>query len=194
MERHKSSRELKQAYKEIREAISAKVAPFDKNAEMQKEQRKQKALVDLQFFGETYFPHYLTAPPSTMHKEMYMNFQNEILAAESAKMGRGSASRCILAAPRGNAKSTLVSLLLPLWCIVGRRRRFIGILSDTTEQANEFLEFIKAELETNERLRTDFPDICGPGRTWKTGHIITMNGTKVRRWVMFLFLRLSWKS
>ena len=85
-------------------------------------------------------------------------------------------------APRGHAKSTLASLILPLWCIVGEKRKFIGMVSDTTEQSADFLEFIKAELDVNERLREDFPDACGEGKVWKNGQIITKNGVKVKCW------------
>ena len=113
-----------------------------------------------------------------MHEALYRNFQELILKAGKTGWGGKTAQ----AAPRGNAKSTLTTLILPLWCIAGKRRRFIGIVSDTTEQAEEFLENIKAELEVNERLREDFPDICGAGRTWKNGHIITRNGIKIKCW------------
>lgn len=113
-----------------------------------------------------------------MHEELYATYQSVILQSES----NGQGDRVARAAPRGNAKSTLSTLILPLWCIVGKRRRFIGVLSDTTEQAEEFLESIKAELEANERLREDFPDACARGRAWKAGQIITQNGVKVKCW------------
>jgi hypothetical protein len=83
-----------------------------------------------------------------MHKEMFLRFQEQILDSELTGKGGKEA----LAAPRGNAKSTLTSLIVPLWCIVGSRKKFIVIISDTSEQAEEFLEQIKAELEANERL------------------------------------------
>jgi len=113
-----------------------------------------------------------------MHLELYRRFQEIVLRSEST--GRGA--REVHAAPRGNAKSTIATLILPLWCIAGKRRRFIGVLSDTTEQAEEFLECIKAELEANERLKEDFPDACSRGRTWKSGQIVTQNGVKVKCW------------
>lgn len=125
-----------------------------------------------------YFPHHLTAKLSPMHDLLYENFGHRILQSESTGLG----AREVQAAPRGHAKSTLTTLILPLWCIAGRHRRFIGVISDTTEQAEEFLESIKAELEVNERLLEDFPQACGEGRTWKTGKILTQNGVKVACW------------
>ena len=113
-----------------------------------------------------------------MHKNLYAKYQKLVL--RSVKTGKGA--KDVEAAPRGNAKSTLASLILPIWCIVGDRRRFIAIVSETSEQAEEFLEFIKAELEVNDRLREDFPGACGAGRIWKQGQIITRNDVKVKRW------------
>ena len=113
-----------------------------------------------------------------MHKNLYAKYQKLVL--RSVKTGKGA--KDVEAAPRGNAKSTLASLILPIWCIVGDRRRFIAIVSETSQQAEEFLEFIKAELEVNDRLREDFPGACGAGRIWKQGQIITRNDVKVKRW------------
>ncbi len=43
--------------------------------------------------------------------------------------------RIAIAAPRGHAKSTILSLIFPLWCIISQRKRFIIIVSDTIYQA-----------------------------------------------------------
>ena len=42
------------------------------------------------------------------------------------------------------------------------------------------LEAIKAELEFNPRLKTDFPEVCGQGRVWQAGTIVTANDVKVQ--------------
>ena len=111
-----------------------------------------------------------------MHEALYATCQKIILQAERT----GQGARHVEAAPRGHAKSTLASLLLPLWCIVTQRRRFILLISDTAAQAREFLEGIKAELEDNARLAEDFPEACGRGRPWRQGFILTNNGVAVR--------------
>lgn len=165
---------LARRFAEIRALIATVSTAFGKVRVDDKVSRRKKAISDLRYFAETYFPHYLSAPASAMHKEFFRRFQDAIL--------HGNIQKLALAAPRGHAKSTISALILPLWCIVTESRRFIAILSDTGEQANEFLEFIKSELENNERLREDFPSACGLGRTWKTGHIITANRIKVRCW------------
>ena len=114
-----------------------------------------------------------------MHLHFYELFQS---AFESSAKASSPALRTAQAAPRGHAKSTLSSLILPLWCIVTGKRRFIGLVSDTTEQAADFLEFIKAELDANERLREDFPEACGEGRVWKAGQAITRNNVRLKCW------------
>jgi len=174
----KTISKLATGYEAIRKAIKAAVTPFGNTTPARKRKRRQRALVNLKFFAETYFPHYLTEAPSIMHLSLYKKYQKLLLCSEKKNKG----AKDIEAAPRGNAKSTLTSLILPLWCIAGERRRFIALVSETTEQAEEFLEFIKAELDSNERLREDFPQACGTGRTWKLGQIVTHNGIKVKCW------------
>jgi predicted phage terminase large subunit-like protein len=168
----------RQGYHEIRTLIESAVTPFGDKSPRQKQKRIERALTELAFFARTYFPHHLTEAPSAMHEELYETLRRRILQAEST----GKGTRDVRAAPRGHAKSTLTTLILPLWCIAARHRRFICVISDTTEQAEEFLETIKAELEVNERLLEDFPDACGEGRTWKVGKVLTQNGIKVACW------------
>jgi predicted phage terminase large subunit-like protein len=87
-----------------------------------------------------------------------------------------------IAAPRGNAKSTWTSLILPLWCIAYRRKHFIAIFSNSHTQAADFLDFIKTELESNERLQHDFETVCGEGPIWKYGTAVTRSGVKLKAW------------
>lgn len=76
-----------------------------------------------------------------------------------------------------------------LWCVVYRLEPFIVIISDTAEQAQDMLGHVRNELETNERLRADFPHACGavaPGKSsarWRKGDIVTAHpggGVRVR--------------
>lgn len=57
-----------------------------------------------------------------------------------------------VAAPRGHAKSTAVSLAYVLSAALFRDRMFILLISDTEGQAKEFLGDIKKELQSNETL------------------------------------------
>ncbi|MGI0451531.1 phage terminase large subunit [Pseudomonas aeruginosa] len=85
-----------------------------------------------------------------------------------------------IAAPRGNAKSTLVSQIFVIWCVLTGRKHYPLIIMDAFEQAATMLEAIKAELEFNPRLATDFPLGAGKGRVWQVGTIVTANDAKVQ--------------
>lgn len=57
-----------------------------------------------------------------------------------------------IAAPRGHAKSTSISLSYVLACVLFRERRFVLMVSDTEAQAAMFLGQIKQELQENEDI------------------------------------------
>lgn len=90
-----------------------------------------------------------------------------------------SGQRDALAAPRGEAKSTKISMSFVLWCLVTGIKWYPIIIMDAFEQAAEMLEAIKAELEANPRLAGDFPEATGQGKVWRVGVITTANGRKV---------------
>jgi predicted phage terminase large subunit-like protein len=153
----------------LREQISASTKPLQ---EEEKAARVKRAATDLMFFAQTYFPHYMTCAPSALHKYFAERYPKMILS--------GAGDREATAAPRGNAKSTWTTLILPLWCAAYKYRYFPLIVSETNTQAVDFISFIKLELEINERLAQDFPDLTGEGAVWRADTIITKNGVKIR--------------
>lgn len=124
-------------------------------------------------FAVRYFPHYLKQPSSSLHKYLYKTLAREI--SKKKKVG----CKYAIAAPRANAKSSIVSNILPLWCVCYNKKRFIVILSNTVSQAEDFLADIKRELELNTKLAKDFPHIVGKGPIWRAGEIITSNSVKI---------------
>ena len=76
-----------------------------------------------------------------------------------------------LAAPRGFAKSTLVSFLRPLWALCHNEKHFIVLISNTHAQAVKFLQMIRYEFETNERLRQWYPDLTPNTDKWSDQEI-----------------------
>lgn len=159
----------------LRTLIQSKAKPFTDDRKAQRE-RVNRARKDLEFFGLTYFPHYLDTPPSQLHKYFCLRYPQMVMRASETGEGDREAD----AAPRGNAKSTWTTLILPLWCAAYKHRLFPLIVSETAAQSADFISFIKAELETNERLKQDFPDLCGEGPVWQASQIITRNGVKIR--------------
>lgn len=124
------------------------------------------------FFARTYFPHYVKGPESVFHTWFYDEVP-ELIAAAVGHLINVSASR-------GEAKSTLGTQLLVLWCIVTGRKHFIPIVMDSWDQAAAMLEAIKTELTDNPRLQMDFPDETGAGRVWNAGVIITRSNVKLQ--------------
>lgn len=64
--------------------------------------------------------------------------------------------RVAIAAPRGHAKSTAVTLSFTLACALFMKKRNIMVLSDTEDQAQGHLAAIRAELADNEDLVAQF--------------------------------------
>jgi len=130
---------------------------------------------DLYLFAIRYFSHYLKQPSSEFHKYIYNFLTNNI--NQRKKYSRGF--KHAIAAPRSNAKSSVISTILPLWCIAYNKKKFIIIISDTVDQAIDFLSDVKREIDHNVLLQRDFPHIVGKGPTWKQDEIITNNDIKL---------------
>lgn len=133
-----------------------------------KEKRARKELSEkrIDIFARLYLAHYFTSPSASFHRELMMIVQN-------AKGGK----RVAIAAPRGHGKSTILSLLFPLWTALFGKRRFIVLVSDTKDQANLNLAAISCELTENPRIRADFGELIG--RKWTGEEILLSNGVRI---------------
>lgn len=159
----------------LRRTIEAECIGFDTGAAATAERRRLVADPQngYRYFVQTYFPHYVRhADPSELHVHLFSRLP-QIVASPKGEQDA-------IAAPRGEAKSTLVSQLFVLWCIIRAIKRYPVIIMDSIDQAYPMLEAIKAELEFNPRLLADFPEACGAGRVWQMGTILTRNDIKVQ--------------
>lgn len=162
----------------IRARIDAEVDGFPVDAEA-RAARREKALdpqTGFRFFAETYFPHYVKRAPSRLHLHLYDDLPR-MLTTDAGPDRKGH--RKLKIAPRGAAKSTLVSQIFVLWCVVIEAKHFVIIGMDTYDQAALMVEAIKVELESNPRLAQDFPEIAGAGRRWREGEIVTRNSIMI---------------
>jgi len=98
-------------------------------------------------WAREFLPDYFCDPPCHFHSE---------LMATLANPGQRLVARV---APRGHAKSTCAALAYPLWCICQRRRRNIVIVTHESGLAEQFVQDIRAELETNECIRETYGDL-----------------------------------
>ncbi len=102
----------------------------------------------LQYFADTFLPHYLTAPPSKLHIDLVPRL-SALHTVRGQRVGR--------IAPRGAAKSFWVSQAMPLRAAVCGFEPYTAILSDSREQAEQLLSAILEELRSNEALLAAFP-------------------------------------
>ncbi len=167
-------KKFNQELESLRALIQSSARPFKDD---KKEQRSRIALAekDMEFFGRTYFPHYISSPSSKLHKYFCQRYPEMIETAIATGVGDKEAN----AAPRGNAKSTWGTFVTPLWCTAFLKRKNSLVLSETNAQATDFIQAIKLEIESNERLAQDFPHLCGEGPRWQADDIITRNGVRI---------------
>ena len=85
----------------------------------------------------------------------------------------------VIAAPRGHAKSTCVTLAYVLSRVLFGESKFVLIVSDTEGQSVEFLRALKVELEENEELRSTF-GVKGFLKDAETDVIVSMGGWEFR--------------
>lgn len=174
-----SLRELRQAMTELaaglRRTIEAECTGFSTEARAVIERRNAVGdpVNGYRYFVQTYFPHYVRhADPSELHVYLFQRLPQVVASPKGCNEA--------VAAPRGEAKSTLVSQLFVLWCIIRGIKRYPVIVMDSIDQAYPMLEAIKAELVYNPRLQADYPEVCGQGRVWQMGTILTQNDIKVQ--------------
>jgi predicted phage terminase large subunit-like protein len=94
---------------------------------------------DLHGFARNVLKDHMVLDIPPFHREIY-----DLITSDK--------QRVAIAAPRGHAKSTIISLAYTLWNALNLKKKFIIICSDTFPQAKMFLETLKTELETNEFL------------------------------------------
>ncbi len=130
---------------------------------------------DFSKFRKYYFPHYHRTEDAAFHMG---------LAATLNRISTVRNSKLAIAAPRGSAKSTIISLEYAVYSICYNLEKCIILISSTAERASESLSTIKREMETNDRLIKDFPEVCElrvkpEPRRWSKGEIITKNDIMV---------------
>jgi conserved hypothetical protein len=166
--------ELRAYADSMRQKLEASFDGWDDSPEAVVERRKKvfDPVSGYDYFVSHYFPHYVrSASRSELHDYLFKTLPEILQDPKSVNMAT--------AAPRGEAKSTLVSQLFTLYCLVTQKKRYALIVMDSINQAYPMLESIKVELEFNQRLRIDFPEVAGQGRVWQATTILTKANQKV---------------
>tara|TARA_Y100001938_G_scaffold138672_1_gene204522 strand:- start:361 stop:1854 length:1494 start_codon:yes stop_codon:yes gene_type:complete len=131
----------------------------------------QKLRNNMALFGRHCFPTALRKQTPPFHHEVYSS-----LADDDEK-------RVLIAAPRGTAKSTVTTLIYPLWRLAFKRSDedlFIVIISESQAQSINFLSRIKYHLTHSDNFRKTFGDM-GPNTAarWTHTDVVLANGTRI---------------
>lgn len=118
-----------------------------------REARIERARKDYAYFVETYFPHLCTDSET---KRIIHSAPFQIEAAKYLKTHHNT--RAVFEWARGHAKSTHVSLLIPLWLMIQEQRTInvMLLVSKSEESADRLLSDLQCELEFNSLLKADY--------------------------------------
>lgn len=105
--------------------------------------RRAKVKESFWFFFSHYLPHYGVDRAPEFHKEII-------------EMLEGGHRFTAIAAPRGFAKSTLVSFAYVIWQALTEQSKFIVLVSATDDLAANLASFIRLEFTDNRRILEDY--------------------------------------
>lgn len=114
-------------------------------------ERRNFCEFNLKNFCETYFKESYKLEFSSDHEKVIHKMERSIL----------NGGLFAVAMPRGSGKTTLVETTI-IWGILYGHRNFISLIGATETAAVEILASIKTEIETNDLLLEDFPEVCYP--------------------------------
>ena len=114
-------------------------------------QRKAKAASSFRYFCEAYFS-------LTFHLQWSPDHLKVIERIEEAVVRGGLFS---LAMARGSGKSSLAEVAC-IWAVLNGYRDFVCLIGSDEGHACDMLDSIKTELDANETLLADYPEVCFP--------------------------------
>ena len=113
--------------------------------------RRLRAKDDFRFFCDSYFPLTFHLPWSPDHLKVIAKIEEAVLKGGLFAM----------AMPRGNGKTSQAEIAC-LWAVLYGHRDFVALIGSDEGHAMDMLESIKTELDGNDLLLDDFPDVCFP--------------------------------
>jgi len=135
--------------------------------------RRKRCEKDIVKFLKTYFPHIFTDPFTQDQLDM---IQAILKAAQHG-------GRQAIAAPRGSGKTMIVQYVI-IYCLLLGLLKFPVICAASGPDASRILNNIKSELEFNDLLWEDFPEVCEPIRALdgapQRARMQTVNGVRTQ--------------
>lgn len=120
---------------------------------VQNEERRKRCSTSLRLFIEEYFrdAEKFNLPWASFHLETMRKMEASII----------NGGLFSLALPRGSGKSSISERAI-IWAILYGYRHYIVAIGDGRSAAQEILETVQTEIESNEKLIADFPEVCYP--------------------------------
>jgi hypothetical protein len=151
------------------------------------EGRKELTKYDPMLFALTYLPHHLQNAQgditlSEFHVDLAEYGKDWIHKPTIPKQNRDA-----FIAPRECGKSTWIFLILPMWAAAHGHVKFIAAFSDAASQAETHLMTFKNELESNEYLQADYPELCKPKIVASSGRAMASNSWRIIQSNDFIF-------
>lgn len=116
-------------------------------------ERKKKCERDFRLFCKEYFPELFALEWSPDHLKVIKKVEQAVLHGGLFAM----------ALPRGSGKSTITEVAA-IWAMLYGHSEFVVLIGATESAALELLDSLMTELEVNERLAEDFPEVTFPIR------------------------------
>ena len=113
--------------------------------------RRTLCKTSLERFCTSYFPYTFTLAFSPDHRKVLAKIELAVLKG----------GLFALAMPRGSGKTTLCEIAA-LWAIIYGHHQFVLLIGSDVDAAQQMLSSIKTELEGNDFLLGDFPEVCFP--------------------------------
>ncbi|MCI0333558.1 MAG: phage terminase large subunit family protein [Planctomycetes bacterium] len=114
-------------------------------------ERKQRAASDFRYFCESYFPLTFHLPWSPDHLKVIGKIEQAVLRGGLFAM----------AMPRGSGKTTICECAC-IWAVLNGHREFVCLIGSDEGHAMDMLESIKMELDGNDLLLADYPEVVYP--------------------------------
>jgi predicted phage terminase large subunit-like protein len=151
------------------------------------EGRRELTKYDPMLFALLYLPEHLQNAEgeitlSEFHWDLAEYGKTWINKSTEPKTGRDA-----FIAPRECGKSTWIFLILPMWAAAHGHIKFAAAFSDAASQAETHLMTFKNELETNEYLRADYPELCTSKIVGSTGRSLASNSWRIIQGNGFIF-------
>ena len=114
-------------------------------------ERKENAASDFRFFCESYFPLTFHLPWSPDHLKVIAKIEQAVLRGGLFAM----------AMPRGSGKTTICECAC-IWAVLNGHRDFVCLIGSDEGHAMDMLDSIKMELDGNDLLLEDYPEVVFP--------------------------------